>query len=611
MSYAESAASAKRRIIIDLRCLQDLTNAERGIPGHARNALLQARMVSELARDAWLIGLIDPALPALPDEIAGAVNELRTNGYFPAAKAGTIFVQPAPMGADQVFVARLLLDQNIRSVAMVYDFIPFDEPEQFAGSVPQRLDYVTALAWLKHYDMFLPISQDTQTRLRTMYPQTTRSFVTGVPITPWLEADDKPRLAPRHILAVAGNNLRKNPEVLIRAHAASKVLQSRKIPLVICGNYAPFHREKFLALAAEHGGGKALLQIPGRLTDAALRAQYQQAICVVTPSRAEGFSMPVIEAMACATPSIVSDIPVHAALVPDSTLRFGPDDDAALAAILERIVIEPGYRDEIIAAQAKIWPQFRASEVARKIWCQIEALAQPELPRIHIGGSRPRIAMLTPLPPAQTGVANYTASTAKALAKIADVSLFSASPESHAAPLSGLAHLSRRFDRVISVIGNSPYHERIYDLALRHGSACICHDARMLFFMVAKFGAAKTASMASAELQRPVSEAEILAWQADEGLREASFFGDLAQAARPLIFHNRSSVALVQHRFNTTAAYLPFAVFLPFQTGQISAAAQQRAREKLGLAGNGATEIRRYQMPPDLGGRATAGYAGI
>ena len=42
--------------------------------------------------------------------------------------------------------------------------------------------------------------------------------------------------------------------------------------------------------------------------------------------------------------------------------------------------------------------------------------------------------------------------------------------------------LSGGFDRVVSVMGNSPLHIGIFHRLLRYGGACIAHDSRMLGF---------------------------------------------------------------------------------------------------------------------------------
>jgi glycosyltransferase involved in cell wall biosynthesis len=177
--------------------------------------------------------------------------------------------------------------------------------------------------------------------------------------------------------------------------------------------------------------------------------------------------------------------------------------------------------------------------------------------------------MVSPMPPEKTGIADYTTATLAALRPLARVD---------ALPASALAYADRKFDAVLSVIGNAPLHQQAYDHTKRWGSAVLCHDARLLGLATGQ-GLAHAAQLASAELGRAVSEAEILAWAADETKREASFLGEMAQAARPLIFHSPQPVALVQQRFGVTAQYLPFALQRQFGTPQ-----KQAARAALGIS---------------------------
>jgi glycosyltransferase involved in cell wall biosynthesis len=265
-------------------------------------------------------------------------------------------------------------------------------------------------------------------------------------------------------------------------------------------------------------------------------------------------------------------------------LRFDPDDDARLTVILERICDDTKYRADIIAAQAQVWPQFTAGAVATRIWSAIETLLTP--PRVFLP-RRARVAMLTPLPPARSGVANYSAALAARLEQHVELTLYSSTIGGNAEIVSGVPHLSPRFDRVISVMGNSTDHHAIYDLAVRYGSACICHDARLLGLAATRFGLTRAAQMASRELGRAVNETQLQEWAHNEQLREADFLGELAASSRPLIFHTRQSVQEVKTRFGQDAVFLPFAVYLPAIHAPINApnnaAARRRAREKLGV----------------------------
>jgi glycosyltransferase involved in cell wall biosynthesis len=220
--------------------------------------------------------------------------------------------------------------------------------------------------------------------------------------------------------------------------------------------------------------------------------------------------------------------------------------------------------------QSYLTPLLCHGAVADKVSPGLRA-APPALRR----KAKPRLAMITPLPPTKSGVADYSAALAKTLAAQVELTLFTDETVKSSAPL------SRDFDRVISAIGNSTLHADIYDHALKSGHAAICHDARLLD-LTAGLSPEHAANLASAEIGRRVTPQEIDDWAADEGIREASFLGPLAQAARPLIFHAPHPVELVQQRFSTTARHLPLAIYRPFDA-PVTPAAKQAARAALKL----------------------------
>lgn len=63
------------------------------------------------------------------------------------------------------------------------------------------------------------------------------------------------------------------------------------------------------ALAHQLGIGEAITVMP-RLERDALAEEYRRATLLLLPSEAEGFGLPVVEAMACGTPVVASDLPV-------------------------------------------------------------------------------------------------------------------------------------------------------------------------------------------------------------------------------------------------------------------------------------------------------------
>ncbi len=567
-------------VCIDMRCLQDPVSAERGIANHVRNIIGQARAVSAFARAARLVALTDPKLPPLADTLAGHFDEVRGNAYMPELAGPAVLLQPSPMGQPPLWLGRLMLNPAVRTAAIVYDFIPHDEPETYLPSTALRLGYRAQMMWLQRCALFLPISEATRRQLQQLLPPARRCVVTGAAINAAVVADAAAGAAgrARHVLMVGGGDRRKNTELVVRAHARAAALQAARVPLVISGFYPPWWEEALYEAARDAGGDAALLEMPGRVTQDELAGLYRAALCVVAASTAEGFSLPVVEAMAAGAPPVVSDIAAHAELVAEPALRFAPDDEAGLGAILLRLAAAPAERAAIAALYAGAWQRFTGAAVAGTTWAALADLAEPVPAPFGIGGARPRLAVLSPLPPTRSGVADYTAACVTALAAHAAVTVVPFEQ------VSAVPHLASRYDRVLSVMGNSPdHHGRIFDLLQDYGGACVCHDARLMQFRLLRFGWDDAAKVASEELGREVTRQEVAGWLRDETAREASFLGPLAAAAAPLILHARRSVELVRERFGVAASFIPFAVYRDWDPAALTPAARHAARQRLGM----------------------------
>jgi len=69
------------------------------------------------------------------------------------------------------------------------------------------------------------------------------------------------------------------------------------------------------AVAAAREAGLELDVVDDGRSDEALRARYARARWLLAPSLHEGYDLPVVEALACGTPVIASDIPAHRELL--------------------------------------------------------------------------------------------------------------------------------------------------------------------------------------------------------------------------------------------------------------------------------------------------------
>lgn len=81
-----------------------------------------------------------------------------------------------------------------------------------------------------------------------------------------------------------------------------------------------------------------------------------------------------------------------------------------------------------------------------------------------------RIAFVSPMPPARSGIADYSAALCAALCSYAEVDVVSEAP----ARFDPLA-----YDAVLYQLGNNPWHVFVYDLALQHSGVSVMHEANL------------------------------------------------------------------------------------------------------------------------------------
>jgi len=137
----------------------------------------------------------------------------------------------------------------------------------------------------------------------------------------------------REKLIVAVGNLRwqKGYEYLLRAFEHVK---DRDYKLIIAGE-GP-ERDKLEKIIREMGLNDRV-SLPGRMTHEEIVSLLNRASIYVMSSVTEGFPKALVEAMACGTPVITTDVGSCAEIVGDTGIVVRPQDTAALAEALNRL----------------------------------------------------------------------------------------------------------------------------------------------------------------------------------------------------------------------------------------------------------------------------------
>jgi len=106
----------------------------------------------------------------------------------------------------------------------------------------------------------------------------------------------------------------------------------------------------------------------GRIEDVDLAAVLHGATALVAPSRAEGFGLPVLEAMAAGVPVVSSDAPALVEVGGGATVVTPVGDSAGLAAALRDVVADDRLQQTLAESGRRRAADFSWATAATRLW---------------------------------------------------------------------------------------------------------------------------------------------------------------------------------------------------------------------------------------------------
>ncbi len=165
------------------------------------------------------------------------------------------------------------------------------------------------------------------------------------------------------ILFVSTIEPRKNIATLL--HAYRRLLDSYKVSasLVLAGATGWLSQQIFDTV--EELGLQQHVTFLGRVQNGDLVYLYNLARCLAHPAYYEGFGLTPLEALACGTPAVVSNVSSLPEVVGDAALLIDPNNEEELAIALHRLLCDDGLRASLRAkglARARTFTWERAAE---------------------------------------------------------------------------------------------------------------------------------------------------------------------------------------------------------------------------------------------------------
>ena len=184
-------------------------------------------------------------------------------------------------------------------------------------------------------------------RIEVVYPGVSHEFYPRADSSKILAVMQKYAIDGDYILYVGRIEPRKNIQALIQAVMLLDRKKELPCKLVVAGMMDPMLAEYYHSIRSMAMSDKILFT--GGVAQEDLPYLYSGAKAFVYPSHGEGFGLPVIEAMACGTPVIASNVTSLPEAVGDAGIMVDPQDTEALAAAIGNVLGDASLRKQMAA----------------------------------------------------------------------------------------------------------------------------------------------------------------------------------------------------------------------------------------------------------------------
>jgi glycosyltransferase involved in cell wall biosynthesis len=261
-----------------------------------------------------------------------------------------------------------------QTVVTIHDTVPWTHPETLTPRGVRWHKAMTKRAF-RHADAVVVPTHAVASELLDLFPFGDRVRVVGGAVSDDLQvpsdADtvaDGLDLPERYVLSVGTIEPRKGLEPLIQAMAHP---DAPDLPLLVVGPEG-WGDVRVADVVAAAGLPPERVRTLGFVSDPQLAVLLQRASAFVFPSLAEGFGLPVVEALSLGTPTIVSDAPALVEVAADGAVVV-PREDAAgyperLAQAMFQVVTDLELASRLGIAGLDRARAFSWRDSADKVW---------------------------------------------------------------------------------------------------------------------------------------------------------------------------------------------------------------------------------------------------
>jgi glycosyltransferase involved in cell wall biosynthesis len=284
----------------------------------------------------------------------------------------------------------------------------------------------------------------------------------------------------------SGMDHRKNNEIVIKAFSKLKSsILSEHTLAVVCKLNSTDKVRLFNMCKRYKVQDRAVFT--GYVDDEEMVLLYNAAECVIFPSLYEGFGLPIVEAFACGTPVITSNVASMPEAAGDSAILVDPKDVKGLTTAMEDLLLDVDLQTSLINKGFQQVKKFSWENVAKSTldaYCDV--IRKKTEIFVH-SKSKDKIAYFTPLPPQHSGISEYSEELLPELSRYFDIDVYLDGFNTDSKRLLSINRINflklksfkkyhKKYKCILYHIGNSDYHRSIYKLALAYPGLVVLHD---------------------------------------------------------------------------------------------------------------------------------------
>jgi len=404
-----------------------------------------------------------------------------------------IFYITSPFESNFISYKKEWFD-GVRVISTVYDIIPYVMKNRYLSDKNTFNWYMKCVENLRWSDELFVISESVKTDLvkyLNFSPDNIKTIWGGVD-EKYRKIDisdierslllDKFGITKPFIMCTGGEDERKNLDGLIRAYSLMPDNLKNSYQLVVVCKLSENGLTKLKNIARSHHVEKDVI-FTNFVSDDELVRFYNLATLMAFPSKYEGFGLPIVEAWACGTPVLTADNSSLREIAGDSAVLVNADIDQSIADGMARMLSDKNILSEYAERGQKRVLLYNWKLINDHIIYLINNIKTKK-----ISLSKPeklKIAFFTPLPPLESGIADYSEDIINELCKYCDIDVFveetynanSVFP-ANVSMYSHRAYPARRerYADTIFQVGNSEYHFYMYHYIRKYHGTVVLHD---------------------------------------------------------------------------------------------------------------------------------------